>query len=214
MFRDSSWCSPGKFELRKGQDLVIRAFKVLADRHKDATLVTAWYNQWGFSWETMRLSNTSASRHKRTITSRPEPGPARQRHRSKPLHQSRANANQTFANIYRNTDVGIFPNRCEGGTNLVLMEYMACGRAVVASDNTGHADVVTRENALVIDSPTTTEIREPDGRSRRIGPSRTWSRPSSTWSSPIRTAIASASLVSAAHRIWPAGPGGKPPRAF
>jgi glycosyltransferase involved in cell wall biosynthesis len=157
--------SGGKFELRKGQDLVIRAFKVLADRHKDVTLVTAWYNQWGFSWETMK-----GSPHIRFAPQSNQYFQAL----NQILHDNGVDpnrcinvgphANLTFANIYRNTDVGIFPNRCEGGTNLVLMEYMACGKPVVATDNTGHADVVTRENALVIDSPKTTEIRGPDGR--------------------------------------------------
>ena len=35
--------------------------------------------------------------------------------------------------IYGCTDIGIFPNRCEGGTNLVMMEYMACGKPVIAA---------------------------------------------------------------------------------
>ena len=46
-----------------------------------------------------------------------------------------------MANIYKNTDLGIFPNRCEGGTNLVLMEYMACGKPAMVSNSTGHKDV-------------------------------------------------------------------------
>ncbi len=40
-----------------------------------------------------------------------------------------------------NTDCGLFPNRCEGGTNLVLMEYAATGHEVIANTLTGHADV-------------------------------------------------------------------------
>jgi glycosyltransferase involved in cell wall biosynthesis len=50
--------------------------------------------------------------------------------------------------IYRNTDIGIFPNRCEGGTNLVMMEYMACGKPVVASFSSGHRDILTASNSL------------------------------------------------------------------
>ena len=165
MFRDQFIVfSGGKFELRKGQDLVIRAFKVLADRHRDATLVTAWYNQWGFSWETMR-----SSPHIRFAPQTNNYFQAlNQILHDNGIDPSRCinvgpHANLTFANIYRNTDVGIFPNRCEGGTNLVLMEYMACGKPVVATDNTGHADVVTRENALIVGSPKTTEVRGQDG---------------------------------------------------
>jgi glycosyltransferase involved in cell wall biosynthesis len=52
--------------------------------------------------------------------------------------------------LYRQTDLGVFPNRCEGGTNLVLMEYMACGKPVVASYTSGHKDMVTGENALLL----------------------------------------------------------------
>ena len=38
--------SGGKFELRKGQDVVIRAYRVLEDRHPDVMLVNAWFNPW------------------------------------------------------------------------------------------------------------------------------------------------------------------------
>ena len=48
--------SGGKFELRKGQDLVIAAFKVLQDRHEDVLLVTSWFNQWPATMRTMRAS--------------------------------------------------------------------------------------------------------------------------------------------------------------
>ena len=48
--------SGGKLELRKGQDIVIRAFKVLHDRHDDVILVNSWFNQWLFSMETIKGS--------------------------------------------------------------------------------------------------------------------------------------------------------------
>ena len=55
-----------------------------------------------------------------------------------------------MARVYQNSDVGLFPNRCEGGTNLVLMEYMACGRPAIASNSSGHKDVVNDSNALLV----------------------------------------------------------------
>jgi len=157
--------SGGKFELRKGQDVVIRAFKVLQDRHPDTMLVTAWFNQWGSSWETMKGSSLI-----RFAPSAPQYFDAlNQILRDNGINLNRCinlapRPNQIFANIYRNTDVGIFPNRCEGGTNLVLMEYMACGHPVIATDSSGHADVVTSNNALVIQSPTARSITDPTGR--------------------------------------------------
>src|SRR6185295_16027949 len=56
--------------------------------------------------------------------------------------------NPMMAGVYQNTDVGLFLSRCEGGTNLVLMEYMACGKPAIATSYTGHADIVTDENSL------------------------------------------------------------------
>jgi len=143
--------SGGKMEYRKGQDLVIRAFKVLQDRHKDVLLVNAWFNQWP-----VLMNSLGASPHiqfpnltgtyesvirqllgvngidvKRTMI-------------FGPLH------NALMPRVYKDTDVGLFPNRCEGGTNLVLMEYMACGKPAIASYNTGHMDVISDEHAIPI----------------------------------------------------------------
>ncbi|MBC8548595.1 MAG: glycosyltransferase [Candidatus Brocadiales bacterium] len=59
-------------------------------------------------------------------------------------------SNALMAKIYKNTDIGLFTNRCEGGTNLVLMEYMACGKPVIASYNSGHRDVINKDNSIMI----------------------------------------------------------------
>jgi glycosyltransferase involved in cell wall biosynthesis len=59
--------------------------------------------------------------------------------------------NSEMQRIYKNSDVGLFPNRCESGTNLVMMEYMACGKPVIASYTTGHKDVLTDVNSIRIE---------------------------------------------------------------
>ena len=38
--------SGGKLEYRKGQDIVVAAFRRFPQRHPDALLVTAWHNHW------------------------------------------------------------------------------------------------------------------------------------------------------------------------
>ncbi|MFH1673060.1 MAG: glycosyltransferase family 4 protein [Pseudomonadota bacterium] len=143
--------SGGKFEFRKGQDLVMRAVKVMQDRYKDVLLVNSWYNYWPESMATMSCSRyinlelpsgpyQDAIRHlvsingldpERVIILPPQP-------------------NALMSEVYRDSDIGLFPNRCEGGTNLVLMEYMACGRPVVASFLTGHRDVLNEDYALLV----------------------------------------------------------------
>jgi glycosyltransferase involved in cell wall biosynthesis len=141
--------SGGKFELRKGQDLVIRAFKVLHDRYADVLLVNSWYNHWAASMQTMsaspliRFSAQSGEYPALMGKALAENGIDLDRVMTLPPYP-----NVMMSRIYRNTDVGVFPNRCEGGTNLVLMEYMACGKPVIASYNSGHKDVLTEHNSI------------------------------------------------------------------
>ncbi len=143
--------SGGKFELRKGQDLVLRAFKALQDRHPDVLLVTSWFNLWGSSMATM-----SASPYIRFDPSQSDYRVAMWRVVSDAGIDPRRvvtllpQANATMARTYKNSDVGLFTNRCEGGTNLVLMEYMACGKPAIASFNTGHKDVLSEQNSIRI----------------------------------------------------------------
>ena len=136
--------SGGKFEYRKGQDIVIAAYKVLQQRHKDVMLMCNWYNLWPATMRTMEESGHIRYRFNpnetfedamrniffhgdidlgRVVFDMPKP-------------------HSVMPEIYRNTDVGLFPNRCEGGTNLVLMEYMAMGKRTIASHSTGHKDLV------------------------------------------------------------------------
>lgn len=141
--------SGGKFELRKGQDLVLKAVKILQRKYPDIVLVNAWYNFWpstmslmsksthikyeliGKSWEEymLNLYKMNSIDSSRILTL--------------PLV-----ANDNSREIYMYTDLGLFPNRAEGGTNLVLMEYMACGKPVIASSTTGHKDILTDQNSL------------------------------------------------------------------
>jgi len=155
--------SGGKFEFRKGQDVVIRAYKVLQDRHGDVMLVNAWRNPWPGSFLTMHSSPL--------INFAPRGGTCEE-----VINQVLADngidlrrvitcpqmLNFTLPRLYWNTDVGIFLNRCEGGTNLVLMEYMACGKPVVAVNTTGHADIVNSSNALIIETKGETTLRDPN----------------------------------------------------
>lgn len=141
--------SGGKFELRKGQDIVIRAVKVLQDRHADVLFVSGWHNAWAFSMNTMV--------HSPHIRFSPQKqwSPAflenlLETHGidlSRTVILPRIPQDQ-MRKVYACTDVGLFPNRCEGGTNLVMMEYMACAKPVIASFTSGHRDILTEANSL------------------------------------------------------------------
>jgi tetratricopeptide (TPR) repeat protein/glycosyltransferase involved in cell wall biosynthesis len=143
--------SGGKMELRKGQDLVIRAFKVLQDRHQDVLLVNSWSNAWEFSLNTMRAAphivfNPTSTDHTEMVSQvLTDNGIDLER-----VITLRSRPNSTMRKVYLNTDVGLFPNRCEGGNNMVMMEYMACGKPAIASYNSGHREIVHSENAVLI----------------------------------------------------------------
>lgn len=142
--------SGGKFEYRKGQDLVIRAFAEFMKDHPDAHLVCAWFNPWpqiiGASLLPMHESSglefrlteadiqSEESIYAKVIE---QNGIPRDRFTILPPLTQPA-----LAEAMAQTDCGLFPNRCEGGTNLVLMEYAAMGLPTVANGRTGHLDII------------------------------------------------------------------------
>jgi glycosyltransferase involved in cell wall biosynthesis len=144
--------SGGKAEYRKAQDIVLSAFKVFADRHPEATLVTSWYNPWPDSIRSLDRSQLLT------------PVPLNSARQINVAEWADANGisgdriidlglvpNHKMPSILREMDVAIFPNRAEGGTNLVAMECMACGLPVVLSRNTGHHDIIFEDACYALE---------------------------------------------------------------
>ena len=135
--------SGGKLERRKAQDIVLRAFRVFAARHADAVLVTSWHSPWPITALTVN-GNPGVSPVELTPQGRLDPTawaaangvPAEQ------FIDLGVVPNHLMARVLREMDVALFPNRCEGGTNLVAMECMACGVPTIVADNTGQRDLV------------------------------------------------------------------------
>jgi len=153
--------SGGKFELRKSQDLILKAVSYLQKKYDDIILVNAWVNYWPQSMFTMSYSPhikyeysegdwSSIMSHiyeingldvEKIITCEIVP-------------------HDELRDLFSKTDIGIFPNRSEGGTNLVLMEYMACAKPVIATYCTGHKDVITDKNSLLLENNSIKEYRD------------------------------------------------------
>ena len=144
--------SGGKLERRKGQDLALAAFKRFAERRPDALLVTAWHSPWPQAARTLDVSGLVA------------PVPFRPDGRADVVGWAAASGvrpdqlldlgvipNAAMPQILREMDVAVFPNRCEGGTNLVAMECMACGAPTILSRNSGHLDLIEGENCYPLD---------------------------------------------------------------
>jgi glycosyltransferase involved in cell wall biosynthesis len=145
--------SGGKLEFRKGQDIVLGAFREFVRRHPEALLVTCWHNPWPDT-----VAGIESRGH---VTGRPSARGGRLDLQSW-VHSNGIPsdafvdlgplAHEALPDVLRDAHVGVFPNRAEGGTNLVLMEAMACGMCVIASANTGHLDVVDPATALLLSS--------------------------------------------------------------
>ena len=136
--------SGGKLEARKGQDLVIAAFRRLLQHHPDALLIAAWTNIGDIA-----LDSIARSPH---VEGAPSRGLADAMaewlgQNGVPLANVLVLApmvNSRLPNVIKQADVAVFPSRCEGGTNLMAMETLACGVPTQISANTGHLDLVER----------------------------------------------------------------------
>ena len=144
--------SGGKLELRKGQDLVMAAFARFAKRHPEALLVSAWHSPWPQLAKTLDISRKA------------EAIPFNDKGKPDLVVWARNNGladnqfldlgsvpNALMPQILREMDVALFPNRSEGGTNLVAMEAMACGIPVILSANTGHTDLIDGQNCYALE---------------------------------------------------------------
>ncbi len=167
--------SGGKFELRKGQDLVLRAVQILQNKYPDVYLVNCWYNLWPQSVQQMTFSPYISFSYRGND---PWINTMERTYRENGLDADRIFTldllpQHAQREMFSQTHVGVFPNRCEGGTNLVLMEYMACAKPVIAAFATGQKDILSEDNALLLRQLKDMEIL--DGRGARIG---RWQDPS------------------------------------
>jgi glycosyltransferase involved in cell wall biosynthesis len=136
--------SGGKFEYRKGQDIVLAAFKRFHAKHPDALLVTCWQN--------LLKPDAAAFALAGHCDGVPEVGEAyglqitpwllKQGLSKDSFIDLPFTHNLLMPTVLRECDMAVFPNRCEGGTNLVAMEAMACGIPTYVSYNTGQKDLV------------------------------------------------------------------------
>lgn len=161
----------GKVEFRKGQDIVLAAFRRFHERHPDALLVTAWHNPW---------PHTSADiAESPLIPAAPAVG---DNGKLRIVEWAMACGvppegfvdmgflgRGQIATILAECHAAIFPNRCEGATNLVAMEAMACGVPVILSANTGHLDLIRDGNCLPLRHQD--PVVDPAGRRRGWGES-------------------------------------------
>ncbi|MBI4969246.1 MAG: glycosyltransferase family 4 protein [Rhodospirillales bacterium] len=143
--------SGGKLEFRKGQDIVVAAFREFHRRHPEALLIANWFNSWPKLIETMALSP-----HHPKAPILKEDGPdiegwlGEQGLAPGSFRVLGEIPNALLGSVIRECDAALFPNRAEPGTNLVAMECLASGVPTILSANTGHLDFADSNLAFVL----------------------------------------------------------------
>ena len=146
--------SGGKLEIRKGQDILIEAFRKLIEICPDSLLIASWFN------DSASMSSISRSPY---VSGSPIKGDAESIRnwlelqgipRRNVVVPGLLNSVQ-MSSLLKQADLAVFPNRCEGGTNLVAMEAIACGIPTLLSANSGHLDLMRLGCPGVIPVPST-----------------------------------------------------------
>jgi glycosyltransferase involved in cell wall biosynthesis len=122
----------GKWEIRKGHDVLIKAFNAAFEKNDEVTLVMMPTNRFlnpeqVRAWQRMYLESKLGDK----IQIVP-----------------RVNTHQDVYNIMKQVDCAVFPARAEGW-NMEALEMMACGKEVIITNCTGHTGFVNESCRLI-----------------------------------------------------------------
>jgi glycosyltransferase involved in cell wall biosynthesis len=123
----------GKWEIRKGHDIIIEAFSRAFEKTDDVEMYMMCTNPFldkngDREWKNKCLDSKLGSKFRFV---------PRVEHQSKVI--------QTMSEM----DCGIFISRAEGW-NLELLEMMSCGKPVIATNYSGHTEFCNEKNSLLV----------------------------------------------------------------
>lgn len=133
--------SGGKLEARKGQDLVMRAFQLVLKQIPDALLIACWSNVGNVGLGTIGdcegIVGAPDQGNDKELKSWLDANGLPERN----VYVPPLLVNSQMPSLIKQADAALFLSRCEGGTNLMAMECLACGIPTLISGNTGHLDL-------------------------------------------------------------------------
>ena len=119
----------GKWEIRKGHDILIKAFELTEMHDPNVELWMMCTNPFNSPEEENKWRMLYNHPKVRIIP--------------------RAETQEEVYNIMSQVDCGVFPSRAEGW-NLELLEMMSCGKHVIATDYSAHTEFCTKENCGLV----------------------------------------------------------------
>jgi glycosyltransferase involved in cell wall biosynthesis len=124
----------GKWEVRKGHDILFKAFDEAFSLDDDVELWMMCQNP---------FNSESEEEEWRNLYKRAKMG-------SKIKLIDRVESQEEVYNIMSKADCGVFPSRGEGW-NLELLEMMACGKNVIATNYSAHTEFCNEDNSILIE---------------------------------------------------------------
>ncbi len=155
----------GKLEYRKGQDIVVAAFRLFAKRHSDAVLATVWQNPWSISTDELGIAGhvDGSIDVDENGCQKIEEWAVQNGIPPSQIVDLGMVPNSMMSDVYDQASVAVFASRCEGGTNMVAMEAMASGVPCILSANTGHLDLMTEDNCFPLFKQSPLNTQKPKG---------------------------------------------------
>ena len=128
----------GKWEIRKGHDVLVEAFNQAFNEDDDVELWMMCHNPFydveeNREWQTL-YKNSKLGDKIRIIP--------------------RQETQKEVYNIMAQSDCGVFPSRAEGW-NLEALEMMSCGKQVIATNYSAHTEFCNDSNSLLVDIDST-----------------------------------------------------------
>ncbi len=124
----------GKWEVRKGHDILIKVFNQAFEEKDDVELWMLPHNPFLTPEETKMWTDLYMS------------DPLSSKIKILPQQESHSQ----IADIMRMADVGVFPSRAEGW-NMEGLEMMSCGKRIISTNYSGNTEYMNKDNCELID---------------------------------------------------------------
>lgn len=153
--------SGGKLELRKGQDLVLAAFKEYLKYDSNAILAVAWGNLWPETKNSI-LDSPLLNGINIGVKFNPSVLASVFEIPEKNFVDLGFCSRTDLSTVIAKADLAVFPNRVEGATNQIAIECLASGIKTIASVSYGQddlifydgcSDILQQVNRKIADSP-------------------------------------------------------------
>jgi len=120
----------GKWEIRKGHDVLIKVWDKFSQKHDNVELWMMCDNPFNTPQEKSYWESLYNRPNIKLIP--------------------RVETQEEVYNIMSKTDCGIFPSRAEGW-NLELLEMMACGKRVITTNYSAHTEFCNSDNSYLVE---------------------------------------------------------------